>query len=322
MPRTGVDYDTVKQTAVKLLSQGNSPSVQKIRDVLGTGSHTTIAEHLKVWRQEYANQQIQYLPANMPQELIAAMETLWQTAMAQATQQLTEVKADLDQQQAQLCVDKTAIEKLIAELRTQLAETQIKTEQQANTIQQLQTALAVSQEQTQHHLQAHEATQQQHDKRITRLREENNSLIERSEKLTLEISTLNHQLVEQSNKYQNKIEQERERQSGSETRWMKLVDQARTETDKQRQSYENKIKRQQSKLNDVQGKFAELQRDHLKQQTAFEQNKAENKDLKAKLILTDEKLHQATDNIATLQERITHLIAATKKDKPNMTESA
>ena len=243
MPRIGVDYDTVKQTAVKLLSQGNTPSVQKIRDVLGTGSHTTIAEHLKVWRQEYANQQIQYLPANMPQELIAAMETLWQVAMAQATQQLTEVKADLDQQQAQLCLDKTAMEKLITELRAQLADTQVKSDQQASTIQQLQTALAVSQEQTQHHLQAREATQQQHDKHINRMHKEKNDLIEQSDALALEIRMVNHQLVEQSKEHQNNIEQERERQSDSETRWMKLVDQARTETDKQRQFYENKIKK-------------------------------------------------------------------------------
>ena len=32
MSRPGVDYETVKQTAVKLLSQGIAPSVQKIRE--------------------------------------------------------------------------------------------------------------------------------------------------------------------------------------------------------------------------------------------------------------------------------------------------
>jgi len=28
--------------------------VQKVREVLGTGSNTTITEHLKKWREEYA----------------------------------------------------------------------------------------------------------------------------------------------------------------------------------------------------------------------------------------------------------------------------
>ena len=54
MARIGVDYETIKQAAIKLLSQGIAPSVQKIREVLGTGSNTTIAEYLKVWRDEYA----------------------------------------------------------------------------------------------------------------------------------------------------------------------------------------------------------------------------------------------------------------------------
>lgn len=65
MSRPGVDYEIVKQTAVKLLSQGIAPSVQKIREELGTGSNTTIAEHLKVWRDEYAKKTIHHLPANM-----------------------------------------------------------------------------------------------------------------------------------------------------------------------------------------------------------------------------------------------------------------
>ena len=54
MARHGVDYETVKHTAIKLLSQGSAPSVQKLRDVLGTGSNTTLAKHLNRWREEFA----------------------------------------------------------------------------------------------------------------------------------------------------------------------------------------------------------------------------------------------------------------------------
>ena len=77
MARIGVSYETIKHTAVKLLSQGTAPSVQKIREALGTGSNTTIAEHLKTWREEYASKEIHHLPANMPKELISAIEVLW-----------------------------------------------------------------------------------------------------------------------------------------------------------------------------------------------------------------------------------------------------
>ncbi len=66
MARIGVDYETIRHAAVKLLSQGTAPSVQKIREELGTGSNTTIAEHLKVWRDEYAKKTIHHLPTNRP----------------------------------------------------------------------------------------------------------------------------------------------------------------------------------------------------------------------------------------------------------------
>ena len=80
MARPGVNYETIKHAAVKLLSQGIAPSVQKIRETLGTGSNTTIAEYLKVWRDEYAQKTIHHLPATLPKELITSIEVLWQTA--------------------------------------------------------------------------------------------------------------------------------------------------------------------------------------------------------------------------------------------------
>jgi hypothetical protein len=92
MARVGVDYETVKQTAVKLLSQGSAPSVQKIREVLGTGSNTTIAEHLKIWRDKFAKKTVHHLATNMPKELIFTFEVLWQTAMEHAQNQLAEYK--------------------------------------------------------------------------------------------------------------------------------------------------------------------------------------------------------------------------------------
>lgn len=77
MSRPGVDYEIVKQTAIKLWSQGIAPSVQKIRGTLGTVSNTTIAKHLNIWRDEYAKKTVHHLSANMPKELISAFEVLW-----------------------------------------------------------------------------------------------------------------------------------------------------------------------------------------------------------------------------------------------------
>ena len=44
MARNGIQYSDVQQAIDTLLSRGDTPSVQRIRDVLGTGSFTTISE--------------------------------------------------------------------------------------------------------------------------------------------------------------------------------------------------------------------------------------------------------------------------------------
>ena len=95
MARNGVDYETVKHTAVKLLSQGIPPSVQKLRETLGTGSNTTLAMHLKAWREEQASQPVHHLPPTLPKELIGPVEVLWQTAIEQAQQQFVAYKSSM-----------------------------------------------------------------------------------------------------------------------------------------------------------------------------------------------------------------------------------
>lgn len=52
MARQGIQYQDVQQAIDELKSRGDLPSVQRIRDLLGTGSYTTINEHLRTWRQE------------------------------------------------------------------------------------------------------------------------------------------------------------------------------------------------------------------------------------------------------------------------------
>ena len=49
MARSGVQYEDVQRAIHTLLSRGDAPSVQRIREVLGTGSFTTLSEHLRQW---------------------------------------------------------------------------------------------------------------------------------------------------------------------------------------------------------------------------------------------------------------------------------
>src|ERR1700733_9122325 len=112
MARHGVDFESVKQAALKLLSKGISPSTQKIRELLGTGSHTTIAEHLKIWREAHAAKKVHHLPATIPEEVIVTFETLWQTAMEHAEKHLADVKVALENQEEKLSQEKMLAEKI------------------------------------------------------------------------------------------------------------------------------------------------------------------------------------------------------------------
>ena len=54
MARTGISFEDVRNAAESLLGRGLNPTIQRVRELLGTGSNTTISEHLKIWQLQLA----------------------------------------------------------------------------------------------------------------------------------------------------------------------------------------------------------------------------------------------------------------------------
>ena len=52
MARPGISYEDILQSITILEAQGNTPSINSVRDTLGRGSPTTISTFLKQWREE------------------------------------------------------------------------------------------------------------------------------------------------------------------------------------------------------------------------------------------------------------------------------
>lgn len=50
MGRPGITYHDVINATQQLQGQGKSPTIENIRFLLGTGSSTTIAMHLRQWK--------------------------------------------------------------------------------------------------------------------------------------------------------------------------------------------------------------------------------------------------------------------------------
>ena len=82
---------------LELQGTGKIPTVDGIREILGTGSKTTIAQHLRDWRAKQADAQ-----GELPHELMALVTGLWKRLHAQADQRITEVENTYCQQVQEL----------------------------------------------------------------------------------------------------------------------------------------------------------------------------------------------------------------------------
>ncbi|NJN46087.1 MAG: hypothetical protein HC808_05950 [Candidatus Competibacteraceae bacterium] len=96
MARPGIGYEEVKAAAVKLLEQGVNPSIQRVRELLGTGSNSTIAEHLKRWQQECTERPHLAVPAAVPEAFANVVESFWQVALEHADARYQQLRTEAE----------------------------------------------------------------------------------------------------------------------------------------------------------------------------------------------------------------------------------
>lgn len=97
MPRPGITYEQVAQAANILVEQGNKPTIQRIRDELGTGSPNTIHCHLRDWKLTQAP--VERNPIQLPDALIRAIADEIERQVS-ATRAEVEAQAQESQQTA------------------------------------------------------------------------------------------------------------------------------------------------------------------------------------------------------------------------------
>ena len=90
MARTGIEEKDVFEAADRLIEAGKPPTLEAIREKLGTGSFATISAHLKKWRE----QKIQESPIPEPPEALAAtLKQIWATAFRMAADEFDGARA-------------------------------------------------------------------------------------------------------------------------------------------------------------------------------------------------------------------------------------
>ncbi|EXJ09038.1 DNA-binding protein [Nitrincola nitratireducens] len=96
MARTGITYLEVTTAIDKIIAAGDEPTIQKIRDVLGTGSPNTIHRFLTQWRSARPVEQRKAveLPADLAAALLKEIERQAADARAEVEKQLVAAQAE------------------------------------------------------------------------------------------------------------------------------------------------------------------------------------------------------------------------------------
>ncbi|HSW71238.1 MAG TPA: DNA-binding protein, partial [Gammaproteobacteria bacterium] len=94
MARPGVTYEEVAEAALLTQSQGNNPTIEKVRVLLGTGSIGTINKHLRKWKTAQDCHSNMASQENLPETLLSALKDLWKTVANQAEEKISLLQAD------------------------------------------------------------------------------------------------------------------------------------------------------------------------------------------------------------------------------------
>ena len=79
MARQGISEDQVFAAAHELREEGMTPTVQAVRERIGSGSFSTINAHLGAWKAQNAAQAVAAIPA-IPEKVQGAFAQIWATA--------------------------------------------------------------------------------------------------------------------------------------------------------------------------------------------------------------------------------------------------
>lgn len=94
MSRTGITFEDVKRAIAELQGQQRNPTVDNVRDVLGTGSKSTLARLVREWKmlQGRAAQS----DGHLPDELLALVKGLWDSLCQKTDDQITAYRQETD----------------------------------------------------------------------------------------------------------------------------------------------------------------------------------------------------------------------------------
>lgn len=141
MPRTGLAYDDVADAMRALEKAGVTPSIRLIREKLGRGSLSTIAEHKRAVEADRAEEPTEALPDPIAKGLLKGAQAFWQELIEAAEAEIASVKVQYDEQ---LSEANTALEQAreeIASTKDELGSSQARVAELENALSKRNAAL-------------------------------------------------------------------------------------------------------------------------------------------------------------------------------------
>jgi chromosome segregation ATPase len=146
MARAGVTYHDVVKAAEAIKTQGQEPTVDRVREHLGTGSKSTIAPLLKRWRSD--NGAVADI-GGLPNDLVAALKSLHERLQQEADHRIEQARQEFKETNDELRKELADASNTISQYSTHQKELEKQIEQlteekklQSQSVEELRVALA------------------------------------------------------------------------------------------------------------------------------------------------------------------------------------
>lgn len=317
MARNGIRYDDVCRAIDTLQQRGDTVSVQKVREFLGTGSYTTISDHLREWRLRQNGGAVQSIPRNLerPDALEGWVADIWDKAQHAAYEKLAVYRQEADDQiresdeashRAQRqCED---AEQRLAALNEHMLRVQERLEAKTSEAAHLQAEL-----------QALQSTQSQQQKRIAQLEQacqRHQQSLEQAEK------THREAMARQQQTHQTKLAQEEKRHESAEARLMTLIDDARQERLKQEKQYEQRLASLDQRCERLQLDLSEQRRQYGQLQESQRADKIHMEQLESEKRVSDDRARTLQQEKQRLESELKNLRAANRELHDRLSRAA
>lgn len=144
MGRIGISYHDIADTVPKLIEQRKTPSIDNIREYLGTGSKSTIAKLLREWKAQQGLRPEDN--SHLPPDLTEVVKLLWDRLRQKADTQINSEREQAEEKIRDSQQKYHQEHKLLQELQQSYHGLEEQLHQQANENKQLKAALIIEQQ--------------------------------------------------------------------------------------------------------------------------------------------------------------------------------